>query len=91
VQAKAYAADDRDYNLTIACAIYRLRVEQYPDRLVMLCDRARCWRERSARDDAAVNGACRWQCPLFHDLRTQLESRLRSETGPQADIDLGSR
>jgi hypothetical protein len=28
----------------IACAIYRLRVEQYPGRLVMLCDRARCWR-----------------------------------------------
>jgi hypothetical protein len=32
---------DRHDNLTIARAIYRGRVSQYPGRLVMLCDRAR--------------------------------------------------
>ena len=32
---------DRHDNLTVARAIYRGRVAQYPGRLVMLCDRAR--------------------------------------------------
>jgi hypothetical protein len=32
---------DRHDNLTVARAIYRRRVSQYPGRLVMLCDRAR--------------------------------------------------
>jgi hypothetical protein len=32
---------DRHDNLTVARAIYRGRVSQYPGRLVMLCDRAR--------------------------------------------------
>jgi len=32
---------DRHDNLTVARAIYRGRVQQYPGRLVMLCDRAR--------------------------------------------------
>jgi hypothetical protein len=32
---------DRHDNLTVAQAIYRGRVSQYPGRLVMLCDRAR--------------------------------------------------
>ena len=32
---------DRHDNLTVARSIYRTRVEQYPGRLVMLCDRAR--------------------------------------------------
>jgi hypothetical protein len=32
---------DRHDNLTVARAIYRGRVGQYPGRLVMLCDRAR--------------------------------------------------
>jgi hypothetical protein len=32
---------DRHDNLTVARAIYRGRVSQYPCRLVMLCDRAR--------------------------------------------------
>jgi hypothetical protein len=32
---------DRHDNLTVARAIYRGRVLQYPGRLVMLCDRAR--------------------------------------------------
>jgi hypothetical protein len=32
---------DRHDNLTVARAIYRARVSQYPGRLVMLCDRAR--------------------------------------------------
>jgi hypothetical protein len=32
---------DRHDNLTIARAIHRGRVSQYPGRLVMLCDRAR--------------------------------------------------
>ena len=32
---------DRRDDLSIARAIYRGRVEQYPDRLVLLCDRAR--------------------------------------------------
>jgi hypothetical protein len=32
---------DRDDNLSIARAVYRGRVEQYPGRLIMLCDRAR--------------------------------------------------
>jgi hypothetical protein len=32
---------DRHDNLTIARAIYRGRVAQFPDRLIMLCDRAR--------------------------------------------------
>jgi hypothetical protein len=31
---------DRHENLTVARAIYRGRVSQYPGRLVMLCDRA---------------------------------------------------
>jgi hypothetical protein len=31
---------DRHDNLTVARAIYRGRVSQYPGRLVMLCDRA---------------------------------------------------
>ena len=38
---------DRHDNLTVARAIYRGRVAQYPGRLVMLCDRARV----SARSD----------------------------------------
>jgi hypothetical protein len=29
------------YDLSIARAVYRGRVEQYPGRLIMLCDRAR--------------------------------------------------
>jgi hypothetical protein len=32
---------DQHDNLTVARAIYRGRVSQYPGRLVMLCDRAR--------------------------------------------------
>jgi len=32
---------DAHDTLSVARAIYRGRVEQYPDRLVMLCDRAR--------------------------------------------------
>jgi hypothetical protein len=32
---------DRHDNLTVARAIYRGRVSQYPGRLIMLCDRAR--------------------------------------------------
>jgi hypothetical protein len=32
---------DKHDNLTVARAIYRGRVAQYPGRLVMLCDRAR--------------------------------------------------
>ena len=32
---------DRHDNLTVARAIYRGRVSQFPGRLVMLCDRAR--------------------------------------------------
>jgi len=32
---------DRHDNLTVARALYRGRVSQYPGRLVMLCDRAR--------------------------------------------------
>jgi hypothetical protein len=32
---------DRHDNLIVARAIYRGRVQQYPGRLVMLCDRAR--------------------------------------------------
>ena len=32
---------DRHNNLTVARAIYRGRVSQYPGRLIMLCDRAR--------------------------------------------------
>ena len=32
---------DRHDNLTVARAIYRGRVAQYPGRLVMFCDRAR--------------------------------------------------
>ncbi len=32
---------DRHDNLTVARAIYRGRVAQFPGRLVMLCDRAR--------------------------------------------------
>jgi hypothetical protein len=32
---------DRDDNLSVARAIYRGPVEQYPGRLIMLCDRAR--------------------------------------------------
>ena len=32
---------DRHDNLTVARALYRGRVSQYPGRLVMLCDRTR--------------------------------------------------
>jgi hypothetical protein len=41
---------DRHDNLTVARAIYRGRVSQYPGRLVMLCDRARIL-ARSDRPD----------------------------------------
>ena len=46
---------DRHDNLTVARAIYRGRVSQYPGRLVMLCDRARVL-ARSDRPDDAVKG-----------------------------------
>jgi hypothetical protein len=44
---------DRHDNLTVARAIYRGRVNQYPGRLVMLCDRARVL----ARSDRPRNHA----------------------------------
>ena len=43
---------DRHDNLTVARAIYRGRVSQYPGRLVMLCDRSHSGEERSTGDDA---------------------------------------
>ena len=42
---------DRHDNLTVARAIYRGRVAQYPGRVVMLCDRARVL-ARSGRPEA---------------------------------------
>ena len=41
---------DRHADLAIARSIYRTRVEEYPGRLIMLCDHARCW-------PAAIAGA----------------------------------
>jgi len=41
---------DRHDSSTVARAIYRGRVEQYPGRLIMLCDRARVL-ARSDRPD----------------------------------------
>jgi hypothetical protein len=46
---------DRHDNLTVARAIYRGRVSQYPGRLVMLCDRARSGAKRSAGNHAVIH------------------------------------
>jgi hypothetical protein len=43
--------NDRHDNLTVARAIYRGRVQQYPGRMVMLCDRVRIL-ARSDRPEA---------------------------------------
>ena len=40
---------DRHADLKIARSIYRTRVEEYPGRLIMLCDHARCWPEAISR------------------------------------------
>jgi|ERR1700720_4270147 hypothetical protein len=49
-------------DLTIARAIYRERVEQFPGRLIMLCDRARPSLEHSVCDESVDN-------PDYHDGR----------------------
>ena len=53
---------DRHDDLTIARAIYRERVEQFPGRLIMLCDRARPSLEHSVCDESVDN-------PDYHDSR----------------------
>jgi hypothetical protein len=53
---------DRHDDLTIARAIYRGRVEQFPGRLIMLCDRARPSSENSVCDESVDN-------PDYHDSR----------------------
>ena len=48
---------DRHADLEIARSVYRTRVEEYPGRLIMLCDHVGAGPKRSARDHAAVAAA----------------------------------
>ena len=49
---------DRHADLKVARSIYRTCVEQYPGRLILLCDqRSGAGPKRSARDHAAVAAA----------------------------------
>ncbi len=47
----------RHDSLAVARALYKAAVPRQPDRLIMLCDRARVLAQRPARDYAEIAGA----------------------------------